>query len=303
MAPGASFPSLNIAKSGVTNVGLFGVIGAAGTVANVGLSAGTVTGAVNVGALAGTNQGTVSGSFATSAVVGDSGGGGLVGNNIGTIKDSYASGSVGGNNAMGGLVGTNTGTSPPAMRTARSAPVPSVAAWSATGKGSVTGSYWDTTTSGQPTSAGGTGMTSSDLKTLANYNSATGANGSLNPAWELSNMWAVYDGQSAPLLRSFMKPLVITVSKDTKVYDGLAASAGTNSVTYSNVVDSSLLFGTTTYAGSSGGAVNAGTYVVSASGQYSTTQLGYAVTLYRRRPGHHAAPAQPDRRQRRQQSL
>ncbi|QYG06456.1 YDG domain-containing protein [Janthinobacterium sp. PAMC25594] len=275
---GRIISSLNIAKSGVTNVGLFGVIGAAGTVANVGLSGGTATGSVNVGALAGTNQGTVSGSFATSAVVGDSGGGGLVGNNIGSIKDSYASGSVGGNTTMGGLVGTNTGTIASSYANGAVSTGSVGGGLVATGKGSVTGSYWDTTTSGQSTSAGGTGMTSGDLKTLANYNSATGANGSLNPAWELSNMWAVYDGQSAPLLRSFMKPLVVTVSKDTKVYDGLAASAGTNSVTYSNVVDSSLLFGTTTYAGSSGGAVNAGTYVVSASGQYSSTQLGYAVT-------------------------
>jgi filamentous hemagglutinin family protein len=275
---GRIISSLNIAKSGVTNVGLFGVIGATGTVANVGLSGGAVTGSVNVGALAGTNQGTVSGSFATSAVVGDSGGGGLVGNNSGAIKDSYASGSVGGNNTMGGLAGTNTGSIATSYANGAVSTGSAGGGLVATGNGSVTGSYWDTTASGQSTSMGGTGMTSGDLKTLANYNSATGANGSVNPAWELSNMWAVYDGQSVPLLRSFMKPLVITVSKDTKVYDGLAAGSGTNSVTYSNVVDSSLLFGTTTYAGSSGGAVNAGTYVVSASGQYSSTQSGYAVT-------------------------
>jgi len=275
---GRIISSLNIAKSGVTNVGLFGVIGATGTVANVGLSGGAVTGSVNVGALAGTNQGTVSGSFATSAVVGDSSGGGLVGNNSGAIKDSYASGSVGGNNTMGGLAGTNTGSIATSYANGAVSTGSAGGGLVATGNGSVTGSYWDTTASGQSTSMGGTGMTSGDLKTLANYNSATGANGSVNPAWELSNMWAVYDGQSVPLLRSFMKPLVITVSKDTKVYDGLAAGSGTNSVTYSNVVDSSLLFGTTTYAGSSGGAVNAGTYVVSASGQYSSTQSGYAVT-------------------------
>ncbi|WP_312436762.1 YDG domain-containing protein [Janthinobacterium sp.] len=275
---GRIISGLSIAKSGVSNVGLFGVIGAVGTVANVGLSGGAVTGSLNVGALAGTNQGTVSGSFATSAVVGDSSGGGLVGNNIGAIKDSYASGSVGGNNTMGGLVGTNTGTIASSYANGAVSTGSVGGGLVATGKGSVTGSYWDMTTSSQPTSAGGTGMTSSDLKTLANYNSATSANGSLNPAWELSNMWAVYDGQSAPLLRSFMKPLVITVSKDTKVYDGLAASAGSNSVTYSNVVDNSSLLGTPVYAGSSGGAVNAGTYAVSASGQYSTTQLGYAVT-------------------------
>ena len=275
---GRIISSLNIAKSGVTNIGLFGVIGATGTVANVGLSGGAVTGSVNVGALAGTNQGTVSGSFATSAVVGDSSGGGLVGNNSGAIKDSYASGSVGGNNTMGGLAGTNTGSIATSYANGAVSTGSAGGGLVATGNGSVTGSYWDTTASGQSTSMGGTGMTSGDLKTLANYNSATGANGSVNPAWELSNMWAVYDGQSVPLLRSFMKPLVITVSKDTKVYDGLAVGSGTNSVTYSNVVDSSLLFGTTTYAGSSGGAVNAGTYVVSASGQYSSTQSGYAVT-------------------------
>jgi hypothetical protein len=54
--------------------------------------------------------------------------------------DSYATGAVtaGENSDVGGLVGYNGGT--------------------------VTASYWDTQTSGQTTSAGGTGLTTAQLK-------------------------------------------------------------------------------------------------------------------------------------------
>ena len=75
--------------------------------------------------------------------------GGLAGNNGGTITASYARGRVsaaGSGAAAGGLFGGN-------LRNGR-----------------VVASYWDTTTSGQTGSAGGTGQTSSALQTPSGYN-------------------------------------------------------------------------------------------------------------------------------------
>ena len=266
---------LSIARAAYA--GLFNTVGATGTIANLGLAGGTIRGTGNVGALAGANYGTISGSFATSSVTASATRvGGLVGWNFGTIRDSYASGAVMGGTQAGGLVGLNAGS---VTSSYANGPVSGFTLGGLIGanSGTVTGSYWDQTTSGQATSMGGTGLTTAQLKTLANYNSATTANGSVNPAWNLATMWVLYDGQSAPLLRSFMTPLTITVANSTKVYDGAASGAG-GSVTYSRPVDSNLLYGTTVVSGVNNAAVNVGTYAVTGGGQYSTSQTGYAIT-------------------------
>ncbi|MCX7293714.1 filamentous hemagglutinin N-terminal domain-containing protein, partial [Janthinobacterium sp.] len=262
--------SLNIAKAGASNVGLFGAIGSGGVVANVGLSGGSVAGGTNVGALAGSNAGTISGSFATSGVTSTSTGGGLVGSNTGTVVNSYASGAVSGTSTVGGLVGSNGGSIATSYANGSVSGSGSVGGLAGANAGSVTGSYWDTAASGQLSSAGGTGMTTAQLKNLSNY---TGA------GWELAQMWVVYDGQSAPFLRSFMKQVAVRVSYDSKVYDGVAYGGGSNSVTYSNTVAGASLLGTPVYTGNATGAVNAGTYGVSASGLYSSGgQSGYAIS-------------------------
>ncbi|WP_258001196.1 YDG domain-containing protein [Janthinobacterium sp. ROICE36] len=260
--------NLNIVKSGVAGVGLFGVVGSGGVIANVGLSGGTISGGDSTGALVGTNGGSVSGSFATSAVTGVTNVGGLVGTSTGTLKDSYASGAVTGSSGAGGLVGSNSGTV--ATSYANGSVSGAGGGLVGTGAGSVTGSYWDTTASGKATSAGGTNLTTSGLKTLSNY---TGA------GWDLGQMWVAYDGQSAHFLRSFMQQIVVRASYDSKVYDGVAYAGGSNSVTYSNTVAGASLLGTPAYTGSTVGAVNAGTYGVSASGLYSSGgQSGYAIS-------------------------
>ncbi|MCC7600256.1 filamentous hemagglutinin N-terminal domain-containing protein [Janthinobacterium sp. FW305-129] len=262
--------NLNIAKAGVSDVGLFGAIGSGGAVANVGLSGGSVAGGTNVGALAGSNAGTISGSFATSGVTSTSTGGGLVGSNTGTVVDSYASGTVSGTSTVGGLVGSNGGSIANSYANGGVSGTSNVGGLVGANAGSVTGSYWDTVASGQANSMGGTGKTTAQLKNLSNY---TGA------GWELGQMWVVYDGQSAPFLRSFMKQVAVRVSYDSKVYDGVAYAGGSNSVTYSNTVAGASLLGTPVYAGNAAGAVNAGTYGVSASGLYSSGgQSGYAIS-------------------------
>ncbi|WP_426057607.1 beta strand repeat-containing protein [Janthinobacterium sp. PSPC2-1] len=260
--------NLNIIKSGVAGVGLFGVVGSGGVIANVGLSGGTISGGDNTGALVGTNGGSVSGSFATSAVTGANNVGGLVGTSTGTLKDSYASGAVTGSSGTGGLLGSNSGSV--ATSYANGSVSGAGGGLVGTGLGSVTGSYWDTTASGKATSAGGTNLSTSGLKMLSNY---TGA------GWELAQMWVVYDGQSAPFLRSFMQQIAVRVSYGSKVYDGVAYAGGSNSVTYSNTVAGASLLGTVVYAANPSGAVNVGSYGVSASGLYSAGgQSGYAVS-------------------------
>ena len=106
------------------------------------------------GGLAGQNDGRIQASYAAGAVAATgvsrfTKAGGLAGNNGGTITASYARGRVtatGGGTVAGGLVGG-------ALR-----------------NGTASASYWDTTTSGQTASAGGTGQTSSALQNPGGYN-------------------------------------------------------------------------------------------------------------------------------------
>src|SRR6185312_5533296 len=102
----------------------------------------------------------VTASAATSA-------GGLVGENSGHITDSYAIGYVG-NDALnvGGLVGHNTG-------------------------GSYTNDFWDKDTSGQSSSAGGTGETTANMMTESTYTSG---------GWDFTNTWGILEGTSYPYL-------------------------------------------------------------------------------------------------------
>ena len=103
------------------DVGLFGYVGAAGTIVNVGLAGGSVTGGsgsygsnFGIGGLAGRNSGRIGNSYNTGSVAasGYAFGGGLVGNNYGSIVNSHATGAVSATHygSIGGLVATNKGS-------------------------------------------------------------------------------------------------------------------------------------------------------------------------------------------------
>ena len=96
-----------------TNVGLFGQIGAAGSVENINIT-GTVTstygGTTFVGGLAGTNQGNLSHVSSGASVISPEGyAGSLIGYNSGAIMVAHGTGSVSGVEA-GGLTGWNSGS-------------------------------------------------------------------------------------------------------------------------------------------------------------------------------------------------
>jgi len=143
-------------------------------------SAASVTGNWSVGGLVGentgnvNNNGTVSNSYSTGNVTGENGVGGLVGRSReyggggSTIGSSYSTGTVTGNWSVGGLVGENTGT--------------------------VSDSFWDTETSGQSTSAGGTGKNTTEMQDIttfsgAGWNIIAVALNETNPAyiWNIAN--------------------------------------------------------------------------------------------------------------------
>jgi filamentous hemagglutinin family protein len=141
---------------------------------------GQVSGLSDVGGLVGLNEGTVQFSYATGKVIESAGGSGLIGGLVGfngqTIADSYATGQVSGVSEVGGLVGTNTGTvmaSYAKGQVSGSTDVGGLVGNSFNNEGTVRSSYWDVTSSGQSTSAGGTGLTSTQMMTASNFGGFT----------------------------------------------------------------------------------------------------------------------------------
>lgn len=136
---------------------------------------GSVSGSSDqVGGLVGYNYGTVSKSYSNGSVTGDSYTGGLVGFNRATVNDSYSSANLTGRWLAGGLVGQNRGT---ISRSCSVGPVTGdVDIGGLVGRnyeGTVSNCFWDTETSGQATSDGGTGKTTAEMQDIITFSGAT----------------------------------------------------------------------------------------------------------------------------------
>jgi len=203
---------LCINRSGVW-VGLFKVIGSAGVVKNIGLEDCDIVG---VGAcLAYENNGEIDSCYATGTVAdpaasllaglvgvndgaitkcyseadidaqgGDAGG--LVCENNGTITDCYARGSVWAYGYAGGLVMYHRGTITNSYSTG--AVYGDSAAGGLVENGyleDTINSFWDTQTSGQAASEGGTGKTTAQMKTESTFTDA---------GWNFAAIWTICSG-------------------------------------------------------------------------------------------------------------
>jgi len=214
-----------------------------GTVSNS-YATGSVTGEEYSGGLVGYNRaGTVSNSYGTGSVTGIEGVGGLVGVNQDvsmaavTVSNSYSSGSVTGVEWVGGLVGYNGGHVSNSYSTGNviaEYAVGGLVGWFAAGTisksystGSVTGStfvgglvgfgyfsgstvydsFWDTETSGQSTSGGGTGKTTAEMQDITTFTD-TETEG-LDDPWDIvevinssthnnSYIWNIVDDETYP---------------------------------------------------------------------------------------------------------
>jgi filamentous hemagglutinin family protein len=216
-------------------VGGLAGLNASGTISSS-YAAATVTGDRFVGGLAGRNDGTISQSFSSSQVTSVWGYvGGLVGLNTGSIADSYALGAVTGTFASAGLVGQNMGT------IARSYAAGLVQDSSgvtgglvAVGTGSVTDSYWNTDTTGQATSLGGTGLTNAQMLTGTASNFA---------GFDFSSVWKFIDGTSYPYLASIFTSTPTVFSGTYTSTSGTVKAGSTVDVAANDQVIGSVLTG------------------------------------------------------------
>ncbi|CAB3790210.1 beta strand repeat-containing protein [Paraburkholderia caffeinilytica] len=214
--------------------GLVG-LNAGGTIVSS-TSAAFVTGDRFVGGLVGRNDGTISQSFSISQVTSVWGyDGGLVGLNTGTIADSYALGAVTGTFASAGLVGQNMGT------IARSYAAGLVQDSSgvtgglvAVGTGTVSDSYWNTDTTGQTTSLGGTGLTNAQMLTGTASNFA---------GFDFSSVWKFIDGTSYPYLASIFTSTPTVFSGTYTSASGTAKAGSTVDLAANDQLIGSVLTG------------------------------------------------------------
>jgi hypothetical protein len=224
----------------ISPVGLFGCLAPSGELTGVGAENVNTTGHVAVGGLVGWNAGNLSNSYATGSVTGDAqvGGlvgwndysigfgpnssnvsnsysstsvtgnkyvGGLVGKNRGDVTKSYSTGSVTGTEVVGGLVGDNYGSVGNSYSTSLVAGddvyVGGLVGFSGY-SGAVSGSFWDTETSGTHISAGGWGKTTAEMQDIATFSGA-GWNiiAVANPVTRNpSYIWNIVDDETYPFL-------------------------------------------------------------------------------------------------------
>ena len=160
--------------------GLFSVTTAASRIETLGVINANVTGNNWTGILIGANQGTIVACYTTGKAQGSAAVGGLAGFSSGTVSTSYSTTYTSGTDQIGGLVGQQQGSSSSITNSYSTGRV-SRSSGSATTiggligqvtAGAVTASYWDTSTSGQSTSAGGSGVvgkTTRQLQTPTGY--------------------------------------------------------------------------------------------------------------------------------------
>ncbi len=258
-------------------------------------NSGSVTGSggsSKVGGLVGSSASIVTNSYNIGSIMGDDQVGGLVGNNIffdgasGKIENSYNSGSVTGSNEVGGLIGllSNGGIT-------NSYNSGSVNGSSNVGglvgrknSGIITSSFYATTnTGGSPINNGGgtegvwsgnaygTGNTLTTLKSASFWTTGDGKDWSVDTVGGADKIWRVYDGNTTPLLKSFLTKTTVNADNKSKTYDGAVYSGAPTGVTYAPGTDFNLLLGTA--APTYGNARNAGTYAPS----FYSVQHGYDI--------------------------
>jgi len=182
--------------------GLFGKLESEAEVKDLGVIDVDITGSYNyVGGLVGGNYGRVRRCYSTGVVNGNRRVGGLIGLNRGGVSHCYSTATVGGEQAVGGLVGDNNtdGEVTHCYSTGRVSGVQLVGGLVGWNPGDVTYCFWDTQTSGQDTSDGGTGKTTAQMQTASTF---------LEAGWDFvdetkngtKDIWAILEGHDYPRL-------------------------------------------------------------------------------------------------------
>ena len=179
-----------------------------GTVSNS-YAAGSVSGSIDAGGLVGANYDTVSDCYSSGSVDGIGRTGGLMGGNWGNVSSSYSTSNVTGNEWVGGLVGENGGNVTKSYSIGSVIGDVYVGGLVAVNDGTVSNSFWDTETSGQSTSDGGTGKNTTEMQDMATFTD-TETEG-LDEPWDIiavvgpgtrnpSYIWNIVDDVTYPFL-------------------------------------------------------------------------------------------------------
>lgn len=159
-----------------------------GTITRLGLTNCDITGARAVSPFASTNKGTISKCFATGSVVNDTlhYAGGFVSSNEGdgVIENCYSRCSVTGNGSslIAGFVRYNSATITNCYSTGLVSNGGQEAGFCHYNGGTITNCFWDTETSGQAASDGGTGKTTAEMKTESTFTDA---------GWDFTTIWYI----------------------------------------------------------------------------------------------------------------
>ena len=210
------------------NAGVGGLVGLNWKEITMSYSTGTATADMTVGGFVGLNVGIITTSYSTSIVTGNVETGGLVGQNgvniptrerDGSIINCYSTGAVTGDWAVGGLVGANrlgnvdmsysTGVVTDTDPNSLSPPTPPDDPFDPIYKGAgglvggnisnLASCFWDTESSGQTTSDGGTGKTTAEMQTAGTF---------IEAGWDFvgetengtEDIWWILEGQDYPKL-------------------------------------------------------------------------------------------------------
>ncbi len=254
---------------------------------------GSVSGKSIIGGLIGENTGTVDGCYSTCNVTGERVVGGLVGQNgfifgwsmimySGTISNCYSTGSTSGNESVGGLVGIYyVGTTTNCYATGKvlgNKYVGGLVGTEVFGLGEVEACFWDTQTSDQTTSIGGTGLTTAELQTVSTF---------LDAGWDFvdeiengtEDIWKMWDGYDYSRLiweSGPNPPLVFVDINDPNFYGQMSRYEVTNAQ-YCDFLNAALATGDITI-GSADNPRWHGYYAIGASGSNPGTD--YAGELY-----------------------
>ena len=203
-----------------------------------------VSGMTYVGGIIGTmTAGTISKCYSSASLTGTSTYtyvGGLVGLQQGTnpaINNSYSRGTVNGKDYVGGLVGNIATTNGSVTKTYSTAYVTATGYYKGgligkTSTSNITLSFWDTQASGTTSSAGGTGKTTAEMKTITTFTDA---------GWDFVDIWNI-DGvtnNGYPFLilpeppLSSPSNLVVSISTDPEVSWDAVSGATSYTVYYS----------------------------------------------------------------------
>lgn len=174
-----------------------GLVGSADGQVNQSWSEGSVSGVRYVGGLIGQVAGTVAFSFSRARVVGNESVGGLIGTTTqleSIVNACYARGEVQGDVYVGGLVGqVSAGRVYHCYATGKvtGGQYPGGLVGYQRANAQVLASLWDTESTTQPTSVGGTGKTTAEMKTMDPY---------LAINWDFFNVWTICEGVNYPVL-------------------------------------------------------------------------------------------------------